>query len=111
VIGIGYWEQKKRTEFKELVKSKDLSILLSSAGYKVLLVGEFRTSCQCSYCQTETVKCEKFVVRLDPKTQKSTEGVYPRLLHIHIHNHQKASFKKEACKRFAVKIFQFNKQG
>lgn len=107
MIGIGYWEQNKHTEFKELVKSKDLSLLLSSAGYKVLLVGEFRTSCQCSYCQTETVKCEKFGVRLDPKIQKSTEDVYPRL----VHTHQKASFKKEACKRFAVKVFQFNKQG
>lgn len=76
VIGIGHREQNKHKEFKELVKSKGFRTLLRKAGYKVLLGDEFRTSCQCSHCQTETTKCEKFGVRLDPKTKKSTEDVY-----------------------------------
>jgi len=61
-------------------------------GYNVLLVDYFRTSCQYSYCQTETVKCEKFGVRLDPKIKKSTEDVYLRL----VHDHPNTFFKKEA---------------
>ncbi len=67
------------------------------AGYNVLLVDYFRTSCQYSYCQTETVKCEKFGVRLDPKIKikKSTEDVYLRL------DHPNTFFKKKA--RFSMR--------
>lgn len=70
VIGIGDWEQKKHRKFKEPTKGQGFRTLLRKGGYKVLLVDEFRSSCQCSHCQSEAAKCEKFRVRLDPNTKK-----------------------------------------
>ena len=54
VVGIGDWEQN--------VKGKGFRTLLRKAGYLVYLVDEFRTSCQCSHCQSKGGKCEKFRV-------------------------------------------------
>ena len=48
-------------------------------------------------CQTETVKCEKFGVRLYPKIKKSDEDKHLRL--VHVHDHPKASFKEEVLLR------------
>jgi hypothetical protein len=81
VIGIGDWEQRKHRKFKEPVKGKGFRTLLRKAGYSVFLVDEFRTSCQCSHCQSEGAKCEKFRVRLDPNTKKATEDRHLRLVH------------------------------
>lgn len=81
VIGIGDWEQKKHRKYKEPTKGKGFRGLLRKAGYPVYLVDEFRTSCQCSHCQHEAAKCEKFRVRLDPNTKKPTEDRYLRLVH------------------------------
>lgn len=81
VIGIGDWEQKKHRKFKEPVKGKGFRTLLRNSGYTVFLVDEFKTSCQCSHCQTEAAKCEKFRVRLDPNTKKATEDRHLRLVH------------------------------
>lgn len=39
--------------------------------YKVYLVDEFRTSCMCSICRDETGRCEKFIVRENPKPYRS----------------------------------------
>ena len=70
VIGIGDWEQMKHHKFKEPTKGKGFRDLLRKKGYQVYLVDEFRTSCQCSFCQDDSAKCEKFRVRLDPNTKK-----------------------------------------
>jgi Putative transposase DNA-binding domain len=81
VIGIGDWEQKKHRKFKEPVKGKGFRSVLRKAGYTVFLVNEFRTSCQCSHCQTDIAKCNKFRVRLDPNNKKKIEDRHPRLVH------------------------------
>lgn len=80
-MGIGDWEQKKHRKFKEPLKGKGFRTLLRKAGYSVFLVDEFRTSCQCSHCQAEEAKCEKFRVRLDPNTKKAPEDRHLRLVH------------------------------
>ena len=81
VIGIGDWEQKKHRKFKEPTKGKGFRNLLRRAGYPVYLVDEFRTSCQCSHCQNDGAKCEKFRIRKDPNTKKSPEERHLRLVH------------------------------
>jgi len=64
VIGIGDWEQRKHRAFKEPHKGKGFRALLRKrGGYHVLLVDEFRTSVQCSRCQTEDATCHKFLRR------------------------------------------------
>ena len=62
-------------------KGKGFRSLLRKAGYPVYLVDEFRTSCQCSHCQTEGAKCEKFRVRLDPHRNRAIEERRLRLVH------------------------------
>jgi hypothetical protein len=63
VIGMGDWEQRGHCKFKEPTKGKGLRTLLRRAGYRVLLVDEFRTSLQCSDCQTPEATCTKFLRR------------------------------------------------
>jgi hypothetical protein len=64
VIGIGDWAQRKHRAFKEPHKGKGFRALLRKrGGYHVLLVDEFRTSVQCSRCQTEDATCHKFLRR------------------------------------------------
>ena len=64
VIGIGDWEQRKHRAFKEPHKGKGFRALLRKrGGYCVRLVDEFRTSVQCSTCQTEDATCHKFLRR------------------------------------------------
>lgn len=81
VIGIGDWEQKKHRKFKEPVKGKGFRSLLRLGGFKVYLVDEFRTSCKCSHCQHEDVKCETFRVRRDPNKKKKDEDRHLRKVH------------------------------
>ncbi|CAL8461643.1 g1174 [Coccomyxa elongata] len=81
VVGIGDWEQSKHRKYKEPTKGKGFRSLLRRAGYPVYLVDEFRTSCQCSHCQTEGAKCEKFRVRLDPHRNRAIEERRLRLVH------------------------------
>ena len=81
VVGIGDWEQSKHRKYKEPTKGKGFRSLLRKAGYPVYLVDEFRTSCQCSHCQTEGAKCEKFRVRLDPHRNRAIEERRLRLVH------------------------------
>lgn len=81
VIGIGDSEQKKHRKFKEPTKGKGFRNLLRNGGYKVYLVDEFRTSCQCSHCQQEDAKCEKFRVRLEPKKKLAENERRLRLVH------------------------------
>ena len=42
---------------------KGLRDVLRRAGYRVLLVDEFRTSVQCSRCKTEAARCHPFLHR------------------------------------------------
>ena len=81
VIGIGDWEQSKHRKYKEPTKGKGFRTLLRKAGYQVFLVDEFRTSCQCSHCQSEGAKCVKFRVRLEPNKQRAIEERRLRLVH------------------------------
>jgi transposase len=71
VVGIGDWEQKKHRTFMEPVKGKGLRKTLRDAGYTVLLVDEFRTSCMCYACQCEEGRCEKFLRREHPNVKKA----------------------------------------
>ncbi len=74
VVGIGDWEQSKHRKYKEPTKGKGFRSLLRKAGYPVYLVDEFRTSCQCSHCQTEGAKCEKFRVEAGSSQEQSNRG-------------------------------------
>ena len=81
VIGIGDWEQKKHCKFKEPVKGNGFRSTPRKGGFKVYLVNEFCTSCQCSYCKLDTAKCGKFRERLDPNTKKDDSNRHLRLVH------------------------------
>jgi len=65
IICFGDYEQRKHMKFKEPIKGKGMRILFRKNGYKTYLVDEFRTSCKCSKC--DGGKCEKFMVRENPK--------------------------------------------
>ena len=65
IICFGDYEQRKHMKFKEPIKGKGMRTLFRKNGYKTYLVDEFRTSCKCSKC--DGGKCEKFMVRENPK--------------------------------------------
>ena len=71
IIAIGDWEQKKQMKYKEPTKGIGMRKLFRQNGYKVYLVDEFRTSCMCSICKNEIGRCEKFIIRKNPKPYKS----------------------------------------
>ncbi|MGH9571710.1 MAG: hypothetical protein ACRD4F_18865, partial [Candidatus Angelobacter sp.] len=70
LVAFGDWEQRRHRKFKEPVKGKGWRAVLRKHGYKVLLMDEFRTSVQCSRCQTEDAKCSHPISRLDPNRKK-----------------------------------------
>ena len=65
ILCFGDYEQRKHMKFKEPIKGKGMRTLFRKNGYKTYLVDEFRTSCKCSKC--DGGKCEKFMVRENPK--------------------------------------------
>ena len=67
IICIGDFEQKQHMKYKEPIKGKGMRKLFRQNNYKVFLVDEFRTSCMCSNCKNEQSKCEKFMIRKNPK--------------------------------------------
>ncbi len=69
IICAGDFEQKQHMKYKEPVKGKGIRKLFEENGYKVYLVDEFRTSCMCSKCQDG--RCEKFMIRKNPKPYRS----------------------------------------
>lgn len=69
IITIGDWEQKQQMKYNEATKGVGMRKLFRQNGYKVYLVDEFRTSCMCSKCKEG--KCEKFMIRENPKPYKS----------------------------------------
>jgi hypothetical protein len=78
VICAGDWEQKQHMKYKEPTKGISIRKLFRQNGYKLYLVDEFRTSCKCSKC--EGGKCEKFMVRENPKPYKNNNIVVHGLL-------------------------------
>ena len=68
IIAFGDWEQKQHMKYKEPIKGKGIRKLFRESGYKVYLVDEYRTSCMCSKCCEG--KCEKFIIRKNPKPYK-----------------------------------------
>ena len=70
IIAFGDWEQKQHMKYKEPTKGKGIRKLFRESGYKVYLVDEYRTSCMCSKCCEG--KCEKFIIRKNPKPYKKT---------------------------------------
>ena len=68
IIAFGDWEQKQHMKYKEPTKGKGIRKLFRESGYKVYLVDEYRTSCMCSKCCEG--KCEKFIIRKNPKPYK-----------------------------------------
>ena len=83
VVGIGDWSQAQHRKYKEPTKGKGFRKVLKQAGFPVLLVDEFRTSCQCFHCGTAELesKCVKFRERLDPNTKNPYLQRHPRFVH------------------------------
>ena len=71
LVIFGDFEQKQHMKYKEPIKGKGMRMLFRQNNYKTYLVDEFRTSCMCSICKTETGRCEKFQIRENPKPYKS----------------------------------------
>lgn len=63
IVCIGDYEQKQHMKYKEPTKGIGMRKLFRQNGYKVYLVNEFRSSCQCCDCEKEEGKCEKFLKR------------------------------------------------
>lgn len=63
--------QKQHMKYKEATKGVGMHKLFRQNDYKVYLVDEFRTSCMCSICKVENSKCEKFMIKKNPKPYKS----------------------------------------
>jgi hypothetical protein len=84
VIGIGDFDQGSyHMKHKEPTKGKGLRKVLRKAGYKVLLVDEFRTSCKCYNCHCDT---EKFLYRKNHKPIKKYQkenGTYQEIVQVH----------------------------
>lgn len=58
-------------KYKEATKGLGMRKLFRQNNYKVYLVDEFRTSCMCSMCGNENGKCEKFMIKKNPKPYRS----------------------------------------
>ncbi|KAH9261914.1 hypothetical protein BASA81_000570 [Batrachochytrium salamandrivorans] len=65
VLGWGDWGRGSQMKFLEPTKGVGMRKLFSRAGYEVVLVDEFRTSCTCFGC--EGGACEKFRVVENPR--------------------------------------------
>jgi hypothetical protein len=75
VVAFGDWEQKKHRKFKEPVKGKGFRTLLRKNGFDVYMVDEFKTSCRCWSCKSDTGVMEKCMERKDPNKKKSERKV------------------------------------
>ncbi|KAH9258667.1 hypothetical protein BASA81_003169 [Batrachochytrium salamandrivorans] len=65
VLGWGDWGRESQMKFLEPTKGVGMRKLFLRAGYEVVLVDEFRTSCTCFGC--EGGACEKFRVVENPR--------------------------------------------
>ncbi|KAH9259041.1 hypothetical protein BASA81_002661 [Batrachochytrium salamandrivorans] len=66
VLGWGDWGRGSQMKFLEPTKGVGMRKLFSRAGYEVVLVDEFRTSCTCFGC--EGGACEKFRSVMNPRS-------------------------------------------
>ncbi|KAH9258960.1 hypothetical protein BASA81_002580 [Batrachochytrium salamandrivorans] len=66
VLGWGDWSRGSQMKFLEPTKGVGMRKLFSRAGYEVVLVDEFRTSCTCFGC--EGGACEKFRSVMNPRS-------------------------------------------
>ncbi|KAH9256522.1 hypothetical protein BASA81_005437 [Batrachochytrium salamandrivorans] len=66
VLGWGDWSRGSQMKFLEPTKGVGMRKLFSRAGYEVVLVDEFRTSCTCFGC--EGGACEKFRSVTNPRS-------------------------------------------
>jgi transposase len=84
IIAIGDFDQGSyHMKYKEPTKGKGLRKVLRQAGFQVLLVDEFRTSCKCHNCHQDT---EKFLYRENhkPQTKYQKENkTYQEIIQVH----------------------------
>jgi len=84
IIAIGDFDQGSyHMKYKEPTKGKGLRKVLRQAGFQVLLVDEFRTSCKCHNCHYDT---EKFLYRENhkPQTKYQKENkTYQEIVQVH----------------------------
>jgi transposase len=84
IIAIGDYDQGSyHLKGKEPTKGKGLRKILRTAGYEVLLVDEYRTSCKCHNCHSDT---EKFMLRKNykpPKKHQIENGTYKEEIIVH----------------------------
>jgi uncharacterized short protein YbdD (DUF466 family) len=78
IIGIGDYDQGSyHMKHKEPTKGKGFRKVFRQAGYKVLLVDEYKTSCKCHVCHCDT---EKFLWRKNHKPRKKNKpGQKPKI--------------------------------
>ena len=63
IVCIGDWAQKEHRKYKEPVKGKGFRQLFRKSHLELYLIDEHRTSLQCSGCQNDLAKLEKFYRR------------------------------------------------
>jgi len=84
IIAIGDYDQGSyHMKYKEPTKGKGMRKVLRQAGFQVLLVDEFRTSCKCHNCHCDT---EKFLYRENHKPQtkyQKENGTYQEIVQVH----------------------------
>jgi len=80
VVCFGDFEQKKHMKFKEPIKGKGMRTLFRRSGFKTYLVDEFRTSCMCSKCGEKEGRCEKFMIRKNPRPFRNNLSLVHGLL-------------------------------
>ncbi len=71
VLGWGDWSSGSHMKHLEPTKGVGMRKLFTRAGYEVLLVNEFRTSCTCYGCQGGA--CEKFKYVKNPRPWRRAE--------------------------------------
>ena len=71
VLGWGDWGRESQMKFHEPTKGVGMRKLFRRAGFEVVLVDEFRTSCKCYGCQGGA--CEKFRMVVNPRSWKREE--------------------------------------
>jgi transposase len=84
IIAIGDFDQGSyHMKYKEPTKGKGLRKVLRQAGYQVLLVDEFRTSCKCHNCHCDTEKFHWRENHKPPKKYQKENDTYQKIVQVH----------------------------
>jgi hypothetical protein len=84
VVAIGDFDQAGyHMKYKEPTKGKGFRKVLRQAGYQVLLVDEFRTSCKCHNCHCDTSKFHWRENHKPPKKYQKENGTYQEEILVH----------------------------